>query len=339
MTTAKQLPSPAMEQALRQSDVPEISNLVRNYAEHIGTTRQLAVHTVRNYVNDLVPFIEFLDEQKVEEFSTVDRLFLRGYLASLISNGFSRSSVSRKLSALKSFFKFLRHSRVIELDHTELMTAPKKEKKLPAIASSYEIDRLLEEPDTNSDAGIRDRAILELLYGAGLRVSEAYAIDITDIDLGIREVRVVGKGSKPRIALFGESANTWIKNYLTNVRPKFANRRSDTALWMNQSGGRLSTRSIQRIVKKYALAAGLDPDFHTHSLRHSFATHLLDGGADLRVVQDLLGHSSPATTQIYTHVSAEQARTVYLGAHPRANRSASSTKSAKPNLQKSNEPS
>ncbi|MBT3994315.1 MAG: tyrosine recombinase [Chloroflexi bacterium] len=339
MTTAKQLPSPAMEQALRQSDVPDISNLVRNYAEHISTTRQLADHTVRNYVNDLAPFVHFLDEKVVEQVSAVDRLFLRSYLAWLISSGFTRSSVSRKLSALKSFFQFLRHSGVIELDHTELMTSPKKEKKLPAIASSYEIDRLLEEPDTNNDAGIRDRAILELLYGAGLRVSEAYAIDITDIDLTTREVRVIGKGSKPRIALFGESASKWIENYLKNVRLKFASRRSDTALWMNQSGGRLTTRSIQRIVKKYALAAGLDPDFHTHSLRHSFATHLLDGGADLRVVQDLLGHSSPATTQIYTHVSAEQARSVYLGAHPRANRSASSAKSTKQNLQKTIEPS
>ena len=331
MRTAKQLSSPAMEEALRKSDVPEISNLIRNYVEHIGITRQLAVHTVRNYVNDLAPFVRFLDEKEVGKLSTVDRLFLRSYLAWLISGGFTRSSVSRKLSALKSFFQFLRHSGVIELDNTELMTAPKKEQKLPAIASSHEIDRLLDEPDTNTDAGIRDRAILELLYGAGLRISEAYAIDITDIDLGSREVRVIGKGSKPRIALFGQSASKWIDNYLKNIRLKFASRRSDTAVWMNQSGGRLSTRSIQRIVKKYAIAAGLDPDFHTHSLRHSFATHLLDGGADLRVVQDLLGHSSPATTQIYTHVSAEQARSIYLGAHPRASRSTSSTKPAKKN--------
>ena len=331
MRTAKQLPSPAMEEALLKSDVPEISNLIRNYVEHIGITRQLAVHTVRNYVNDLAPFVRFLDEKEVGKLSTVDRLFLRSYLAWLISGGFTRSSVSRKLSALKSFFQFLRHSGVIELDHTELMTAPKKEQKLPAIASSHEIDRLLDEPDTNTDAGIRDRAILELLYGAGLRISEAYAIDITDIDLSSREVRVIGKRSKPRIALFGQSASKWIDNYLNNIRLKFASRRSDTAVWMNQSGGRLSTRSIQRIVKKYAIAAGLDPDFHTHSLRHSFATHLLDGGADLRVVQDLLGHSSPATTQIYTHVSAEQARSIYLGAHPRASRSTSSNKPAKKN--------
>ena len=143
---------------------------------------------------------------------------------------------------------------------------------------------------------------------------------LANIDLRTNEVRVIGKGSKPRVALFGKQGAYWIDVYLKDVRPKFTSRRSDDAVWMNQSGGRLSSRSIQRIVKKYSVAAGLDPNFHTHSLRHSFATHLLDGGADLRVVQDLLGHSSPATTQIYTHVSTEQARKVYLGAHPRANK-------------------
>ncbi len=320
MTTAKRLPSRAMEQALENSRVDDVSNVVREYVEHISRTRQLAQHTVRNYVNDLAPFIEFLEVKSAAKFDDVDRIFLREYLAWLISNGYNRSSVARKLSALKSFFRFLRHSGEIELDQTDLVTGPKKEKKLPAVASSFEIDRLLDEPNTSTDAGIRDRALLELLYGAGLRVSEANASDVSDIDFEARELRVLGKGSKPRIALFGEQAGNWIDKYFSLVRPKFATRKSEPAIWLNQSGGRLTSRSIQRIVKKYALAAGLNPEFHTHSLRHSFATHLLDGGADLRVVQDLLGHSSPATTQIYTHVSAEQARNVYLGAHPRANR-------------------
>ena len=320
MTTIKRLPSPAMEEALRQTHNPDISGLIHEFTDHIATTRQLATHTARNYVNDLVPLVEYLDEQNVTNLEKVDRLFLRGYLAGLVSSGYNRSSVSRKLSALKSFFKYLRQTGVIELDQTDLVTGPKKEKRLPAIASSHEIDRLLDEPDTGTDAGIRDRALLELLYAAGLRVSEANAMVLADLDLRTNEVRVIGKGSKPRVALFGKQGAYWIDAYLKDVRPKFASRRSDDAVWMNQSGGRLTTRSMQRIVKKYAIAAGLDPDFHTHSLRHSFATHLLDGGADLRVVQDLLGHSSPATTQIYTHVSAEQARKVYLGAHPRANK-------------------
>jgi len=320
MTTIKRLPSPAMEEALRQTHNPEISGLIHEFTDHIATTRQLAAHTVRNYVNDLVPLVEYLDEKGVTNLEKVDRLFLRGYLAGLMSSGYNRSSVARKLSALRSFFRYLRLIGNIELDQTDLVTGPKKEKKLPAIASSHEIDRLLDEPDTGTDAGVRDRALLELLYAAGLRVSEANAMVLADLDLRTNEVRVIGKGSKQRVALFGKQGAYWLDAYLKNVRPKFLSRRSDDAVWMNQSGGRLTTRSIQRIVKKYAVAAGLNPDFHTHSLRHSFATHLLDGGADLRVVQDLLGHSSPATTQIYTHVSTEQARKVYLGAHPRANK-------------------
>ncbi|MCH8116340.1 MAG: tyrosine recombinase [Chloroflexi bacterium] len=322
MTTTGQLPSPAMEDALQQTRFPRYSRQVREYADHIATTRQLADHTVRNYVNDLVPLIEYLGEQDISDLARVDRLFLRGYLAWLMTLGFSRNSVLRKLSALKSFFRFLRQTGVIEIDQTGLVAGPRREKRLPAVASSFEIDRLLDGPDVATDPGIRDRALLELLYAAGLRVSEVTAMDLGDLDLKSKEVRVIGKGSKARVALIGDHSVHWLERYLADVRPKFTSRRSDAAVWMNQSGGRLSARSVQRTVKKYALAAGLDPDFHTHSIRHSFATHLLDGGADLRVVQDLLGHSSPATTQIYTHVSTEQARRVYLAAHPRANRGA-----------------
>jgi len=316
------LPSPAMEGVLQQGRYPQYSRHIREYAVHIATTRQLAEHTVRNYINDLVPLITYLGEQGVSDFAAVDRLFLRGYLAWLMSMGIRRSSVTRKLSAVRSFFRFLRQAGVIEVDQTSLVTGPRRESRLPAIASSFEIDRLLDGPDVATDAGIRDRALLEVLYAAGLRVSELIAMDLGDLDLKLREVRVVGKGSKPRVVLIGDHSVRWLERYLGDVRSKFVSRRSDAAIWMSRSGSRLSARSVQRIVKKYALAAGLDPDFHTHSIRHSFATHMLDGGADLRVVQDLLGHASPATTQIYTHVSTEQARRVYLGAHPRAKRTA-----------------
>ena len=306
-----------MENMLHHS---RFSAQVRIFAEHIATARQLADHTVRNYINDLVPLIQYLSKKNIEDLNGVDRLFLRGYLAWLISLGFDRSSVSRKLSTLRSFFRLMHQSGEIKIDHSDLISAPRREKKLPLIASKFEIDRFLETPDISTDSGIRDRALLEVLYAAGVRVSEAHAMDITEVDLETKEIRVVGKGSKPRVVLIGTHGTRWLKHYLIDVRSKFSTRQSDTAVWMNQSGGRLSTRSIQRIVKKYAVTAGLDSDFHTHSLRHTFATHMLDGGADLRVVQDLLGHSSPATTQIYTHVSAEKARDVYLKAHPRANR-------------------
>jgi site-specific recombinase XerD len=157
-----------------------------------------------------------------------------------------------------------------------------------------------------------------MIYAAGLRVSEAASLDVSAVDLQMREIRVTGKGAKTRVTLLGRVAAEWLQRYLLEVRPKWAVRRSGEALFLNQSGGRLTVRSIQATAKRCATAAGLDPSFHTHTLRHSFATHMLDGGADLRVVQDLLGHSSPATTQIYTHVSAAQARRVYLAAHPRA---------------------
>ncbi len=327
MTTSNRLPSPAMERILRKSKSPTLSNHIYDFKHHASTTLQLADNTVRNYVNDLVPLVKYMEESNLHDLNKVDRSFLRGYLAYLMSNEFNRNSVSRKLSTLKSFFKFLRQSGDIRDEQTGIIKGPKREKKLPAIASNFEIDRLLNAPDLNTNAGIRDRALLELLYATGLRVSEIQSMDIDDIDLKTQEIRVVGKGSKPRVALFGEHCNRWVVEYLEHVRSRFTGRKPCSAMWLNQKGGRLSSRSVQRIVKKYALQAGLAPQFHTHSIRHSFATHLLDGGADLRVVQELLGHSSPATTQIYTHISAEQNRHVYLKAHPRAK---NNTKNAAP---------
>ena len=318
MATSNRLPSRAMETILQKSHSPTLSKRIHDFNQHAGTILQLADHTVRNYVNDLVPLVEYLEESDLTDLDKVDRSFLRGYLAYLISNGFTRNSVSRKLSTLKSFFRFLNHSGEISNHQTGIIKGPKKEKKLPSVASKFEMDRLLDAPDLTTKAGIRDRALLELLYATGLRVSEIQSMDLDDVNLKTQEVRVVGKGAKPRIVLFGENSTRWVAEYLDNVRPQITSRSSATAMWLNQTGGRLSSRSVQRIVKKYALQAGLEPQFHTHSIRHSFATHLLDGGADLRVVQELLGHSSPATTQIYTHISAEQSRHVYLNAHPRA---------------------
>ncbi len=291
---------------------------LRAYSSHLEAERQLAPLTVRNYLNDLVPFLEFLKMKGASGFARADRLFLRSYLAWLIEIGYVRASTSRKLTALRVFYQFLRARGEVQKDDTRQVTSPKLERRLPGVASSQEVERLLSAPDTLKPGGVRDRALLEVLYAAGLRVSEAHSLDTAALDLNGREVRVVGKGSKMRVVLLGRPAVEWLSRYLAEVRPQWAGRVSGDAVFLNQYGGRLSVRSIQETVKRCALLAGLDPDFHTHTLRHSFATHLLDGGADLRVVQDLLGHSSPATTQVYTHVSAAQARKVYLAAHPRA---------------------
>ncbi len=300
------------------SPFPEWGEMVGEFRIYLSDMRQLAALTVRNYLTDIEPFGEYLRKERRTDFHSVDRLFIRSYLAWLISLGYVNASISRKLSALRSFYQFLKDRGVVDRDETDLVTAPKKPRRLPGVETAGGIQALLEAPSRTSPTGIRDRAILELAYAAGLRVSEIASLDVDDVEFGSGEVRVIGKGSKERVALLGEPALLALQEYLENVRKSIGARPSVTALFLNRSGGRLSTRSIQSMTKRYALQAGLDLDFHTHTLRHSFATHLLDGGADLRVVQELLGHSSPATTQIYTHVSAAQARKAYLAAHPRA---------------------
>lgn len=296
------------------------ANHVVEFEQHIRTARQLAPLTVRNYLNDLTPFFEYLDMKNVPNLDRADRLFLRGYLAWLLEIGYKRPSMARKLTALRSFYSFLVDRGVVTRNQTGSVSAPKQPGRLPVVVSAEAIDQLLSSPDITRPAGIRDRALLEILYGAGLRVSETQSLDVKDVNRQTREVRVVGKGSKPRVTLVGRSAVEWLARYLSEVRLIWSGQRSGEALFLNRYGARLSVRGIQQTVKRHALKAGLDPEFHAHTLRHSFATHLLDGGADLRVVQELLGHASPSTTQIYTHVSTAQARKVYEAAHPRSRR-------------------
>ena len=287
------------------------------YERHLKSIRQLAEPTVRNYMNDLAAFMTFLSEtDRIEKFASPNRRELRSYLAWLAKRGYEKASIARKLTALRAFFGWMQETGKAASNDTDMVSAPRQDRRLPYVVSEAEIERLLMAPDTTEPLGLRDRALLELLYASGVRVSEVAAIDITDIEMNTREARVLGKGSKQRVVLLGSTAVGWLQRYLADSRPKLAARRSEPAMFLNKLGGRLTERGIQMIVKKHALAAGLDSEFHTHNLRHSFATHMLNGGADLRVVQDLLGHESPATTQIYTHVSAEQARKVYLGAHP-----------------------
>jgi site-specific recombinase XerD len=201
----------------------------------------------------------------------------------------------------------------------------KREVRLPRFLTEEEAARLVSTPDTSDGFGLRDSALLELMYSSGLRLSEVHGLNVSDLDVDTREILVRGKGSKQRVVLLGKKAAAAISLYLGQVRHKLASRESDPALFLNRAGNRLGQRSIQKKVKRYAMKAGIRSDTHTHTLRHSFATHLLDGGADLRVVQELLGHSSPATTQIYTHVTQAKAREVYMAAHPRATKIPSGT--------------
>ncbi len=296
----------------------EWRELMRRFEQHLRVERGLAGLTVRNYRTDLEPLFDFMLKNSVPDLKALDRAALRAYLAWLIELGYVRRSVARKVSALRTLLRWLVRLKLIDADPLPRRGVMKLDSRLPRFLSQNEATKLVQAADTSDPGKIRDRALLELIYGAGLRVSEARDLDVVDLDLGARELRVVGKGSKERVVLIGVPARDALSLYLRDVRPSLATDDSDGALFLNRFGGRLSQRSIQQKVRSYAAQAGLGGWVHPHTLRHSYATHMLEGGADLRVVQELLGHASPATTQIYTHVTGAEARRVYEAAHPRA---------------------
>ncbi|CAI7998951.1 Tyrosine recombinase XerC [Geodia barretti] len=300
----------------------EWRTLIVDFERHLRAEKDLADLTIRNYKADLQPLYDYMRLKNIEDMPALDRKTLRGYLAWLTELGYVRHSVSRKLSTLRSFLKWMSSKGIIEGDPLPKRGVMRVPKKLPRFLSQEQAGRLMDAPDTTKPTGLRDHALLEVIYGAGLRVSEASNLRVTDLNLSTREVRVRGKGSKERVVLVGQVAKSALSLYLRDARPKLAGKSSGMTLFLNRFGGRLSQRSIQEKVRRYSVKAALPSGVHTHTLRHSYATHLLEGGADLRVVQELLGHASPATTQIYTHVTNSQARQVYMAAHPRAQRTA-----------------
>ncbi|MDP2952391.1 MAG: tyrosine recombinase XerC [Chloroflexota bacterium] len=296
--------------------------LLAQYTRYLEAERGLSPFTRRNYEHDLRHFLAFLQEEGASP-EGVDRHLLRRYLAQLQDQGIVRASIARRISALRSYYRFLLRESPGGNDPLAALSLPKREKRLPNFLDLPEVARLIEAPDLSTPAGLRDRAILELLYAAGLRVSEIALLDLGQVNLPTRDIRVWGKGSKERMVLMGKPAARILARYLKEARPQLAKPRTgirgqNQALFVNQRGGRLSQRSVQYLVARYAHQAGLEKRTHPHLLRHTFATHLLDGGADLRVVQELLGHASLGSTQVYTHVSQAQVRRVYLAAHPRS---------------------
>ncbi len=282
------------------------ARLLESYLDERGKARNLSAYTLRNYRTDLEHFLYALAGWEVDPLQ-VQRTDLRRYLSVLLGVGVANASVRRKVSTIRSFYKWLRQEGKLANDPFFGVTGPKPARRLPDILTSEDIDRMTAAADGREPAGLRDRALLELLYAAGLRVSEVESLDVTELDVRDLSVRVQGKGKKERIGVFGEPAATALIRYLHDGRPGLVAAK-ETALFLNRFGGRLTVRSVQTIVRKYATKAGLPEAVHPHLLRHSFATHLLDGGADLRVVQELLGHESPNTTQIYTHVSEAKKR-------------------------------
>ncbi len=283
-------------------------------------------HTVRNYVSDLRQLRGFLLGNRLalndagDEVAPdrVDQSALRTFLAALLRRN-RKSSVGRKLSATKGFFRYLLRRGVITLDPTVGLATPKKEQQLPAHLSVDDMFRLLEAPPADTPVGLRDRALLEVLYSCGLRVSELIGLDWADVDSRLELVRVRGKGGKERLVPIGRRALAVLAAYRERLAELCPRRlRDEQAVYLNRRGGRLTTRSVARMVEHYVLASGLATKASPHALRHSFATHLLSAGADLRAIQELLGHASLSTTQKYTHVNLDQLMAVYDKAHPRA---------------------
>ena len=296
----------------------EWQKLIEDFERHLRAEKGLAELTIRNYKADIQPLYDYMRLKDVSDMRALDRIILRGYLAWLTELGYARHSVSRKLSTLRTFLKWMSSKGIIEGDPLPKRGIMRVPKRLPRFLSQEQAERLMDAPDATKPTGLRDQALLEVIYGAGLRVSEASNLRVTDLNLSTREIRVRGKGSKERVVLIGETAKGALALYLRDGRPKLAGKGSGMTLFLNRFGGRLSQRSIQEKVRRYSVKAALPSGVHTHTLRHSYATHLLEGGADLRVVQELMGHASPATTQIYTHVTNAQAKQVYMDAHPRA---------------------
>jgi integrase/recombinase XerC len=299
--------------------------LIEQFLEHLRYERNVSSHTLRNYSSDLEQFLSFLTadgKRQAPEVSEIDHLTIREWLASLHTDQKKKSSIARKLAALRTFFQFLVREGILELNPAKLVATPKLEKKLPKHLSIEEAVRFIESPDPETDLGKRDRAMLELMYATGVRVAELTTLNLADVDFRNQLVRVTGKRRKQRIVPFGDPASAAIRSYL-DVRDKFLfnapiSKRDEEAVFLNYQGTRITTRSVGRMVEKYIrICAGMH-NISPHALRHSFATHLLDSGADLRDIQELLGHARLSTTQVYTHVSMEKLIEVYDKAHPKA---------------------
>ncbi len=282
------------------------------FSLYLEIERNLSPHSIRAYRQDLDMFHAFLADQPLEK---VDYRTLRRFLGHLKQEGYERSTIARRMATLRTYFRFLVRERMIPGNPTLGLQSPKLTRKLPSFLDWEELQRLLDSPD-ESPLGLRDRALLELLYATGMRVSEIADLSLRQLNWEEAEIRVVGKGSKERMVLMSDSAMGHLRRYLDAARPHFQPVNTDK-LFLNRSGKPLSSRSIDRMLKMRARKAGISKPISPHTLRHTFATHLLEGGADLRVVQELLGHASLSTTQIYTHVSQDRLRQVYQQAHPR----------------------
>ncbi|MBN1369884.1 MAG: tyrosine recombinase XerC [Dehalococcoidaceae bacterium] len=307
-----------------------MQKILNRYIDYLRSERNFSQYTIRNYTSDLIGntvrgtakgYFQFLKMKNISSLADADRSVLREYIGYLMEQKLSRRSISRKVSAVRSFYRYLLREGHLKENPIKLASSPKLDRRLPDCLNLEEVERLLNIPRQDTPQGLRDKAILEAIYASGMRISELAGLNTDQVNLETGEIKVLGKGSKERIVLIGKTAITAVKHYLREARPRLMCLKGDRqALFINRFGKRLSQRMIQKILTGYGHRAGIGKHIYPHLLRHTFATHMLDGGADLRVVQELLGHNSLGTTQIYTHVTQAQAKKVYFAAHPMANK-------------------
>lgn len=291
---------------------------LKEYLAHLKLEKNLSINTVASYKNDINAFISFLKDFNIDDPSNVTSEHINGFFKALKELGLLGSSTARYFSSLKGFFLFLTKNKYIIKNPVEKLSAPKISKKLPGVLDINEVEAILSVPDVKEILGLRDKAILELFYACGTRVSELINMKVNDLFFDDEIIRVFGKGSKERLIPIGSSAIEWIGEYLRKSRPLLMKKlKSENILFLNSRGTKLSRMGIWKIIDRYVKEAGIKKDVHPHTFRHSFATHLLEGGADLRAVQEMLGHADISTTQIYTHIDRDYIKQVHKQYHPR----------------------
>lgn len=290
------------------------------YIIYLKIERGLSANTVTSYKRDIEKYLTFLTEKKITQLDEVSRFEILDFLQTLRQSGAADNSIIRMVSSLRKFHQYLKRESIVSDDPMQLIDTPKKASTLPKAISPQAVEQLLEAPDTTTPLGVRDRTILELMYATGLRISELVNLKLSDMHLTMGFIQTMGKGEKERIIPLGEIASQWLDHYLDSARVYLQDQSAETSeyVFLNSRGKGLSRQGVWKKVKQLALEAGIDQNVTPHTLRHSFATHLLENGADLRMVQELLGHADISTTQIYTHITKTRLKQVYSDYHPRA---------------------
>ncbi len=295
-----------------------MEKFLQDFVYYLSVEKGLAANTLDSYGRDLNKYLHYLKQNGITDFAETGREEISRFLGVQRDMGLAPASVTRSLAAVRSFYQFLMKEQIIEVNPARELETPRSEKQLPHVLSCDDVELLLEQPECGKVGGQRDRAMMEMLYATGIRVSELVSLDINNVNIKMGFLRCIGKGSKERMIPLGSVAIKSLQDYLKNSRGKIIKNKEEKALFLNQQGKRLTRQGFWKILKKYSLKAGINGDITPHTLRHSFATHLLENGADLRSVQEMLGHADISTTQIYTHLTRQKIKDIYNQTHPRA---------------------